>query len=449
MQYDSRIARRRFLKASAAAATGIVAGATLGGAAKGEAASSKVSWLVRTGPTENAWEQKVAIPHFQKKHPEVSVQPLIVPGPQFDVKLANLVSAGTPPDVWSQWGPSNFVDYSYRSLTADITPFLKTDIKEYADFYPGALDYGKWNHRQTGIPLMLGGTYTFYNMDLFDKAGVPYPTVNWDDKSWNWNAMIAVAKKLTKYYGDPNKAIYGAIFILGCLEEHVWLWGGDVWDKDVYTEKGVPRTSHWNTPEAMGAIQALADLTYVHKVSPSPAVVSALAGTSDPFLTGRVAMEMTGIWGFWTFKDAPFRWGAAALPGMQSNKNGIYADPWLVSSRSKDPNAAWQFVKYLTTTQGAREYMKATNTPVPHTGLLQEWLKQFKTMKPEQLKMLFDGSLKHGYLSIQNDLVAYDRIRDIINQEFDPVLKGTAKAKDIAPGVDNKLHSRVLRRLKP
>ncbi len=69
MQYDSRIARRRFLKASAAAATGIVAGATLGGAAKGEAVSSKVSWLVRTGPTENAWEQKVAIPHIHQPNP--------------------------------------------------------------------------------------------------------------------------------------------------------------------------------------------------------------------------------------------------------------------------------------------------------------------------------------------------------------------------------------------
>ena len=43
------------------------------------------------------------------------------------------------------------------------------------------------------------------------------------------------------------------------------------------------------------------------------------------------------------------------------------------------------------------------------------------------------GALKHGYLSIQNDLVAYDRIRTIIDNEFSPVLAGTAKAKDVAP----------------
>jgi multiple sugar transport system substrate-binding protein len=186
-------------------------------------------------------------------------------------------------------------------------------------------------------------------------------------------------------------------------------------------------------------------------VQPTQATYNALSnqGNIDPLQTGRVAMSLTGIWGFWQFKDAPFRWGAAALPRAVTNKGGIYADPWLLSSHSKAPAAAWELIKYITTTAGAREYMRATNTPVPHTELLtNEWFRQFKTMKPEQVKTVFDGSLKHGYLSIQNDLVAYNKIRDIINQELSPVLLGTAKAKDVMPGLDEKL-ARLLRRLRP
>src|SRR5207302_10121108 len=110
--------------------------------------------------------------------------------------------------------------------------------------------------------------------------------------------------------------------------------------------------------------------------------------------------------------------------------------------------AAWSMIKYMTTTAGAREYMHATNTPVPHTGLLHEWMQQFHHQKPEDIKTVFDGSLKHGYLSIQNDLVAYDKIRNLITQELNPVLAGTAKAKDVMPGLDRKLE-RLLRRLKP
>lgn len=449
--YDNRIARRRFLQRSAAALAGIAAGAgfSLTDGTKATATNVKLTWLVRSGVGEENWEQTVAVPHFQRQNPGITINRIVVPdaSSNFDIKLSNLLTAGTPADVWSQWGPSDFVDYSWRGLTRDIGPYLKRDIKEYADFYPGAMDYGKWNGHQVGVPLMLGGTYCFYNMDLFDKAGVPYPPVSWEDKSWNWNAMLAAAKKLTANYNDPGKAVYGVYGDLGCKEEFVWLWGGDVWDKEAYLT-GVPHTSHWNTPEAIDAMQSLADLTYVHKVSPTPAVIGGLSGNNgnDPFLTGRVAMRLTLVLGFVDFKNVPFRWGVAALPGMHANKGGIYADPWLLSSRSKNPDAAWEFIKYLTTTQGAREYMLATNTPVPHKQLLAEWIKQFKTMKPEQIRTVFDGSLKHGQLSIQNDLVGYDRIRNIIEQEFSPMMLGTAKAKDIAPVVDQQL-SRLFRRL--
>ena len=92
--------------------------------------------------------------------------------------------------------------------------------------------------------------------------------------------------------------------------------------------------------------------------------------------------------------------------------------------------------------------MHATNTPVPHTTLLQEWFRQFKHQTPEQVKTVFDGSLRHGYLSIQNDLVAYDKIRNIITQELSPVMAGNAKARDVMPGLDRKL-ARLFRRLRP
>src|SRR5579885_1896777 len=261
----SSISRRRFLQASAAAAAGIAAGADLALPRQGDAANAKLTWLVRTGLQENTWEQKIVIPTMKKRGIDVSL--IAVQGGNFDIKLYNMLTAGTPPDVWSQWGPSDFVDYSWRGLTADISSYLNRDKAAFSDFYPGAMNYGIWNHRQTGVPLLLGGTYCFYNMDLLDKAGVPYPTPSWDDKSWNWNAMVAAAKKLTKNFDNPSKAVYGVFADLGCKEEFVWLWGGDVWDKDVYSGIGVPHQSHWNTPEAIDAIQSLADLTWVHKVA--------------------------------------------------------------------------------------------------------------------------------------------------------------------------------------
>src|SRR4051794_16374187 len=101
--FNSHISRRRFLQASSAALAAIAAG--VDASAFGEAANARLTWLVRNGPQENTWEQKVAIPQFQKAQPGVKINLVSVPGPTtFDVKLANLIAAGTPPDVWSQWG---------------------------------------------------------------------------------------------------------------------------------------------------------------------------------------------------------------------------------------------------------------------------------------------------------------------------------------------------------
>lgn len=443
--FNQHFSRRRFLQASAAlAALGVGLDAC---GSSGSGGNTQLQWFVNDDPVRNKWERSIAIPHFQNQFPKTQVKLVSVPWNEFDPKLTNMAAAGTLPDVWTQWGAGSFVGYAWRGLLADITSYLQKDSKAYTDFYPGVMEYGKYNGKQVGIPLDLGGTYCFYNKDIFDKAGLPYPPVNWDDKSWNWDKMLQYAKQLTTNYDNPNKAIYGVTFQIP-LEEIVWLWGGDVYTHDVY-ETGVPHESHWSSQEAIDAIQAYADLTWVHKVSPSPAVVNALSSNGDPLATGRVAMTISGIWGFGTYQGATnLRWGAAAVPGMNANKTGIYADPWLISAHSKNPDAAWEFVKYLTSIDAARQYMQASGWPVPHTSLLPEWYGQFKGMKADDLKTLFEGQLKYGFLSAQNDIVAYDRIGAINSSEFDPVMSGKAKAKDVVAGLDQQL-SRLFASLRP
>src|SRR5438045_9326171 len=117
--FNSHISRRRFLQASSAALAAIAAG--VDASAFGEAANARLTWLVRNGPQENTWEQKVAIPQFQKAHRGVKITLVSVPGPTtFDVKLANMIAAGTPPDVSSPWWPRDLVEYSARGLTVTL-----------------------------------------------------------------------------------------------------------------------------------------------------------------------------------------------------------------------------------------------------------------------------------------------------------------------------------------
>ncbi|GLV54229.1 sugar ABC transporter substrate-binding protein [Dictyobacter sp. S3.2.2.5] len=439
--FYQRMPRRRFLGLSAAALTSLSLAAC--GSGNGQ---PEVSWYVNDDPVRNAWERDVAMPQFQKLQPDIKVRLISVPWGEFDPKLTNLVVAGIPPDVWCQWGASGFTSCAWRDISMDLTPLVERDKAAFTNFYPGAMKLGTWNGKQIGVPLDLGGTYCFYNKDLFDKAGLPYPPSNWDDPNWNWNEMLRYGKQLTRNVDDPSKAVYGISWAIP-IEEVVWLWGGDVYDQEAYVSSA-PTVSHWNTPTAIEAIQAYADLINVHKIAPTAAVSSALSSSGDPFATGHIAMMISGIWGFGSYQStAKFRWGAAAVPGMHSKKTGIYADPMMISPQSKHPEAAWEFIKYLTTT-GGRSFMQASGWPVPDTTVLPDWYKQFKGIKPEEIKAVFEGQLKYGQVSPDNLLIAYDRISLITTSELNPVINGQTKARDVMAGLDQKL-GRLFQRLRP
>jgi len=75
------------------------------------------------------------------------------------------------------------------------------------------------------------GKVLLYRRDLFDEHGIDYP-----DKDWTWEKMLAAAKKMT----DPKRGTYG-IFLRRSMHEAfywiTWLWsaGGDVMVQDEET----------------------------------------------------------------------------------------------------------------------------------------------------------------------------------------------------------------------
>ena len=48
-----------------------------------------------------------------------------------------------------------------------------------------------------GTGLATGVMLMYYNKDVFDAAGVPYPPAK-ADQAWTWDQFIEIAQKLTK-----------------------------------------------------------------------------------------------------------------------------------------------------------------------------------------------------------------------------------------------------------
>ena len=62
---------------------------------------------------------------------------------------------------------------------------------------------GKYAGQVHGMPITADAVVIYYNKDMFDKAGVAYPTENWE-----WNDLVEAAKKLTVKSGN-NTVQYG------------------------------------------------------------------------------------------------------------------------------------------------------------------------------------------------------------------------------------------------
>lgn len=121
-------------------------------------------------------------------------------------KLQTMFAGGTAPDlVWL--AQEYVVPYAARGALVDLTDRLKNDTRPTAnldDYFPLVLEHAMYNGRVYGLPWIGQPVIVYYNKDLFDQKGIPYPT---DD--WTWEDFRELAKQLT----DKEKGIYGTTFL--------------------------------------------------------------------------------------------------------------------------------------------------------------------------------------------------------------------------------------------
>ncbi len=408
-----------------------------------------VSWFVRSQPEEQPWERTL-IKEFESKNPNIKINLIIVKWDDFEPKLNAMFAAGTPPDIWSHWGASGFMDYYIRGMIADLTPFIEKEKFDLSDFIPEVLNLYKVGGRIYGLPcLTCGGSFLYYHKGLFDKAGLAHPPTDWEDKTWTTDKFLDYARKLTRDYADPTKAIYG--YFDGFWPGTAWplLFGQDIFPASAY-ETGFAEEAFVTHPQVIKAYQFSQDLVFKNKVSPTQAGRVALEAMGNPFISGRAAMYTTGGWGWWVFKglEKEFPWGAAALPkGHPDAKCIIFTDPWVLAKTSKNPDAAWDFLKFLVSKEQQEKYLKAVGAPQGRHSLLPVFYELYPTMTSTQMEEVFLGGLRNGIESPNHLLVRFDQIDSALRAFTDPINLGQKTAADALKDGE-KLFVETLRKIK-
>jgi multiple sugar transport system substrate-binding protein len=305
-------------------------------------------WHGYSAPNEvKGIEENVA--RFEDAYPNIHVN---VVGNITDDKINQALRAGGPkaPDVVSSFTTDNVGQFCTSGTFADLTPFLEKDgIDMQATFPAPMLDYTQYQGIRCALPL-LGDSYgLYYNKGMFAAAGITSPPKTLSEFEDD-------ALKLTKSDGDSYSQLGFMPDYHGyetTITHYAAQWNPTYFDADgnsaVATDPLWKDVYNWqkHMVDVLGGYD---------KLEKYRTTFGDEWGAKNPFQTGQVAMALDGEWraGFIEDADVDFKWGVAPFP-VPDDQADTYGKGYLsgtivgISSRSDKQNAAWEFVKYLTT----------------------------------------------------------------------------------------------------
>lgn len=309
-----------------------------------KAAPTKVGlkFMAWGSPEELVVWQKIA-DEFNAANPNITISMDVSDWDSYWTKLDTLFAGKTPPDVFAMDAPL-FLDWQSRGVLLNLQPYIDATPGFLDGIYEGPLKGYKLSDGYYGLPRDFQTVVMFYNKDMFDAAGLPYP-----QEGWTWTDLQQAAKQLTKdNNGDGKIDQYGFSCDLWdmelCWSEAIWSYGGDVISPD-FTKTLI------GEPKAREAWKVFHDMMFVDKSMPD--TVAAAEFGLDLFQAGVVAMWPMGHWVIPDYAEVKFKWDVAPMPtGPAGQATSVNSAGFVVSKDSKHPQETWEFVKFALSQTG-------------------------------------------------------------------------------------------------
>lgn len=310
---------------------------------------------------------------FKVKYPQFEVTYTDLGSKDYITILDTMVAAGERVDMALAM---DYPAYASRARTGYFLPIeshLTKDGFSLKEGFGSGLNASYIDGKLYGLPYTKGGFYVFYNKDMFDKAGIAYPT---DD--WTWEEFEAIAKKLTT--GSGKEKVYGA-------NVH-WTWGGFDIEALPALQQGWtpfkddnPKQANMNDPRLGSALEMWNRMQNVDKTAVALATFKAEQITARvPFSKGQAAMLLSNWWSAQWLINAKF--GSADGVNVLNFKIGVVNVPRASKSIPNNLNLTdldWYFTvpKTAKTPEGGALLARFMITEMwPKFGTLSSYLKE-------------------------------------------------------------------------
>lgn len=439
----TRLSRRDFLKVAGASGISLAAPNVLRSSMRRALAQDavKISFAGWGGVAEDEGVQ-AAIEIFQAETPGIEVEWRHIPdAAEFGRVLLTDLSAGTQPDT-SFILSDQYETLRQNGILMDITDQIKSDpvlgqenyFIEPQETFRCADSEGRWH----GIGSTWVAPHIYFNAALFEEEGIEPPGFL-DDQIWDWDTFLTICKQLTVDGNGrhPDDSGFDADDIQRFGVDWPMLW--IPLSSAVYSNGGEYLTPNGliglDSPEAMEALQRVADLVYVHHVAPRSAALTELGMTNTQMVdTGRLAMAIDGSWALsWmnsSLMSVPL--GTGALPKMGEPAALMQAHFHAVLASTEHPEEAWQWVRFLATPFYQQHFAKIGLWIPNQTSMLtEEGLKGWITegIHPDNYSQFATDYLPAHGVAVRLPAGYIEASNDYLTPAFEALAAGTPAAE--------------------
>lgn len=307
---------------------------------------------------------------FEAENPTIKVDVSSAPYADYFTLLQADFAGGDPADVF-ELNYENFVSYAANDVLLDVSSYVSAD----APYYPRALGAFQYDGKQLALPETFSTVLLFYNKDLFDQAGVAYPTAE-----WTWDDAMTAAKAI-RALGDDIWGIFSPIqfweFYKKAAQNNCAFFNADMTESTL------------NSPECVAALDTM--LSFVKEdVMPDDIELAGVAN-EELFAQGKLGMVVIGTWMFAAFQDVPFAWDIQIEPGMAQKGHHFFSNGVAVAKDTEHPEAAAAFAQFLTASETAATVRVDTGWELPALDKPEYFQSYLELTPPDNREAVFQA----------------------------------------------------------
>jgi len=357
-----------------------------------------------TGAGDRATELNKIIDAFQAENPDIKIEVISAPFNDYFTMLQADFVAGEPPDVL-ELNYENFVAYADSGVLLNLSSY----VDPATPYYAGALKAFQYKGMQMALPETFSTVVLFYNKDLFDQAGVAYPTAD-----WTWDDAREAALKI-RALGPDIWGIYAPIqfweFYKRAAQNGCSFFNADKTESTI------------NAPECVEALEVMMSMIESDAM-PDPTEQAGISDT-ELFQSGKLGMSVVGIWMFPAFAELPFKWDIELEPGLKQKAYHFFSNGIALAKNTKYPEQAAKWAQFLTASKTAAQVRVESNWELPALDKPEYFEAYLSQTPPDNREVVFkslEAPVPPPVIARQSEMqdIFDELLTAVVNGDMDP-----------------------------